>query len=188
MKNGKLVIFSAPSGAGKTTIIKEILKLNFPLEFSISACNRSPRVGEEHGKDYYFLSTGEFQAKVQADEFVEWEEVYQGRYYGTLESETVRIWNKDKHVLFDLDVQGGMSLKKKFGEQALAIFIQPPSVDELRRRLIGRATDNMEEINRRVAKAEEELSHTASFDIVVVNDNLDEAIAKAKTAIVEFLK
>ncbi len=127
--DGKLIIFSAPSGSGKTTIVRHLLDKGFPFEFSISACNRNPRGEEIHGKDYYFLNTEEFQSKIKADQFVEWEEVYEGRYYGTLKSELERIWAQDKHVLFDVDVKGGISLKKLFGDQALSIFIMPPSVE-----------------------------------------------------------
>ncbi len=184
---GKLIIFSAPSGSGKTTIIKEILKENYPLEFSISACNRNPRNGETHGKDYYFLSTEEFQTRIKNDEFIEWEEVYQGRYYGTLQSEPERIWAKQQHVLFDLDVKGGLNLKQKFGDKALAIFIQPPSVEELRKRLEGRATDNAQEIDRRIAKAQEELSHAPQFDVVITNNDLKKAVTETHLAIKSFL-
>jgi guanylate kinase len=187
MAEGKLIVFSAPSGSGKTTIVKRLLEKGYPLEFSISACNRLPREGEMHGKDYYFLSTEEFQERIANNELLEWEEVYQGRFYGTLKSELNRIWGNGKQVLFDVDVVGGSNIKKQFGNQALAIFIQPPSVEELRNRLEGRGTDNQEEIEKRLAKAQEELAYAPNFDHIVVNDNLEEAIAKVEGLLKEFL-
>jgi guanylate kinase len=184
---GKLIIFSAPSGSGKTTIVKHLLSKGLNLEFSISACSRPPRGQEQNGKDYYFLTAEEFQSKVQNNEFVEWEEVYEGRYYGTLWSEMERIWDKGNHVLFDVDVKGGISLKKKFGSQALSVFVMPPSLDELRKRLIGRNTDPIEEIERRLAKAEEEMTFAPQFDAVVVNDELGSACDKAIGLVTQFL-
>jgi len=158
MKQGKIVIFSAPSGSGKTTIVKHLLSKGLNMEFSVSACSRAPRGQEQNGVDYYFLTAEEFRQRIDNDEFVEWEEVYAGRFYGTLKTELTRIWSKGNHVLFDVDVKGGINLKKKFGDNALSVFVMPPSIDELRRRLVGRATDAPEEIERRIAKAEEEIS------------------------------
>ncbi|WP_321368542.1 guanylate kinase [uncultured Draconibacterium sp.] len=185
---GKLIIFSAPSGAGKTTIVKHLLQQGFDLEFSISATSREPRHTETHGKDYYFLSGEEFLAKVENDEFLEWEEVYKGTSYGTLKSEVERIREQGKNVVFDVDVVGGLNIKKYYGDEALAVFVQPPSVEELRKRLVGRSTDSEEKIAMRVAKAEHELSFAPHFDVVIVNDNLDDAFVEAETIITEFLK
>jgi len=184
---GKLVIFSAPSGSGKTTIVRQLLAKGYNLEFSISACNRPPRVKEQHGVDYYFLTTEEFKTRIAADEFVEWEEVYEGRYYGTLKSEVERIWSKGHHVLFDVDVVGGVNLKKKFGDKALALFVMPPAIDTLRERLHQRATDAPEEIERRLAKAKDEMSFSSKFDFVVINDDLNAAISKAEELLTRFL-
>lgn len=184
---GKIIIFSAPSGSGKTTIVKHLLSKGLNLEFSVSACSRAPRGKEQNGVDYYFLSADEFKAKIDNNEFVEWEEVYTGRYYGTLKSELTRIWNKNNHVLFDVDVKGGINIKKQFGNQALSVFIMPPSIEELRRRLEGRATDAAEEIERRIAKAEEEISYANQFDITIVNDNLETACAEAFEKVFTFI-
>ena len=185
--SGKLIIFSAPSGAGKTTIVKHLLQKGFNLEFSISACNRQPRNNEIDGKDYYFLTTEDFKQKIKEGEFIEWEEVYSGRYYGTLRSEVDRIWNEGKNVLFDVDVVGGVNIKKQFGDKALSVFIMPPSVDELRRRLISRATDSKEEIEKRVAKAKKEMEYAKYFDKVILNDNLDRAKQEAEQTLKDFL-
>ena len=185
---GKLIIFSAPSGAGKTTIVKHLLQQGFDLEFSISATSREPRHTETHGKDYYFLSGEEFLAKVENDEFLEWEEVYKGTSYGTLKSEVERIREQGKNVVFDVDVVGGLNIKKYYGDEALAVFVQPPSVEELRKRLVGRSTDSEEKIAMRVAKAEHELSFAKQFDVVIINDKLEDAIKEAETIITEFLK
>jgi guanylate kinase len=184
---GKLIIFSAPSGSGKTTIVKHLLGKGLNMEFSISATSRQPRGNEENGKDYYFLTAEEFRQRINNQEFLEWEEVYPGTYYGTLMSEIERITQKGKNVVFDVDVVGGVNIKKNFKEQALAIFIQPPSVEELRNRLINRNTDNTETINMRVEKAEKELTYAPHFDIVVVNDDLDKAKQEAEQAILQFL-
>jgi guanylate kinase len=156
------------------------------LEFSISATSRAPRGKEENGKDYYFFTTEEFENKIKADHFVEYEEVYAGSYYGTLKSEVERIWAKGNIIVFDIDVKGGVNLKKLYGENAVAVFIQPPSVEELRNRLIGRGTDSAEAIERRVAKAEEELTYASKFDIVLINDKLDEAFLTAEKIVEEF--
>jgi guanylate kinase len=185
--NGKLIIFSAPSGAGKTTIVKHLLQSGLPLEFSISACSRKPRTGEVNGRDYYFLSEEEFRQKIQNNEFIEWEEVYAGNYYGTLRSEIERIWAKGKHVLFDIDVKGGVNLKKLFPNKTLSIFVEPPSVEELERRLIGRSTDDEETIRKRVDKAVYELGFADQFDVVIVNDILAEAQKKAIKIVSDFI-
>ena len=185
--SGKLIIFSAPSGSGKTTIVKELLKMFPQFEFSISATSRQPRGTEQNGVDYFFLSQEEFRQKVAADEFVEWEEVYNGTCYGTLKSEMQRIWQKGNVIIFDVDVMGGINLKRIFGQSACSVFIMPPSVEVLRERLIGRGTDSMETIEKRVAKADFELSKSGEFDHVVVNDVLEDAIAKTRDIISNFL-
>ena len=187
MATGKLIIFSAPSGSGKTTIVKELLKIFPQFEFSISATSRSPRGQEQDGIDYFFLSQEEFQAKVKANEFVEWEEVYNGTCYGTLKSEMERIWSKGNVIIFDVDVMGGINLKRIFGENASSIFIMPPSVEVLRERLIGRGTDSEETIEKRVAKAAFEISKADGFDNIVINDILADAVAQTKVIIEEFL-
>ena len=184
---GKVVIFSAPSGAGKSTIIGRLLE-KFPrLEFSISCTSRPPRGKEVHGREYYFLSNDEFKARAGAGEFVEWEEVYPGTCYCTLRSEVDRIWEKGSVIVFDVDVKGGVNLKKTFGASALSVFIMPPSVEELRRRLVGRGTDSAETIEKRVAKAEQEIAHAPQFDRVIVNDSLEEAVAEAEKTVAEFI-
>ena len=174
---GKVVIFSAPSGSGKTTIVKKLLGRYAQFEFSISATSRAPRGEERDGVDYYFLSPEAFAQKVAEEAFVEWEEVYAGTSYGTLKSEVERIWAKQHVILFDVDVMGGINLKRIFGEAACSIFIMPPSVEELRRRLIGRGTDAPEVIEKRVAKATFELEKAPEFDYQVVNDDLEVAVA-----------
>ena len=185
---GKLVIFSAPSGSGKTTIVRELLKRFNCFEFSISATSRQPRGQEQNGVDYYFLSNEEFKERVARDEFVEWEEVYQGTCYGTLKSEMERIWAKGNIILFDVDVMGGINLKHIFGDNACSVFIMPPSVEELERRLRGRGTDAEEVIQKRIAKAEFELSKASEFDYVVVNDKLEDAVDKVAEIITLFIK
>lgn len=184
---GKLIIFSAPSGAGKTTIVKHLLQQDFGLEFSVSATSRQPRSGEVHGKDYYFLSEEEFREKIEKDEFLEWEEVYNGIFYGTLKSEVERIRRAGKNVIFDVDVVGGSNIKKFYGNEALAVFVQPPSVDELKKRLQNRSTESEERIKMRVAKAEKELEFAGKFDVIIVNDDLPKALIKAENVISEFL-
>lgn len=183
---GKLIIFSAPSGAGKTTIVRHLLSQNLGLEFSISATSRAMRHTETNGKDYYFLSAEEFKAKIYNNEFLEWEEVYAGTFYGTLKSEVERIRNNGKHVVFDVDVVGGCNIKKYYGSEALAVFVQPPSVEELRNRLISRSTDAPEVIEKRVAKAEYELTFADQFDVIITNDELEKALAQAEQIIREF--
>ena len=185
---GKLVIFSAPSGSGKTTIVRELLKRFDRFEFSISATSRQPRGQEQDGVDYYFLTNDEFRSRVERDEFVEWEEVYAGTCYGTLKSELERIWNKGNVIVFDVDVMGGINLKRLFGDDACSIFIMPPSIEELERRLRGRGTDSEEVIQKRIAKAEFELSKSGDFDFTVVNDVLADAVAEATQIIDNFLK
>lgn len=184
---GKLVIFSAPSGSGKTTIVKQLLKVFPKIEFSVSACSRAMREGEVNGKDYYFLSPTAFREKIESNEFVEWEEVYPGSYYGTLRSELERIWVKGHHVAFDVDVKGGLNLKKRFGNRALAIFVMPPSIEELRKRLVNRGTESIESIEKRVGKAAEELTFARQFDMVIVNDSLDRAVQETLNHVKAFL-
>jgi guanylate kinase len=177
MKNmGKLLIFSAPSGSGKTTIVKEVLKQIPNLEFSISACSRTPRKAEMHGKDYYFLSVDEFRNKIASKEFVEYEEVYNNQFYGTLKSELQRIWDNGNHVVFDVDVKGGLNIKKQFPKESLSIFIKPPSIEELKKRLLNRGTETEEQIAKRIQKAEYELGFADQFDIIILNEELDVAV------------
>lgn len=182
-----ILIFSAPSGSGKSTLVNYLLKERDDLEFSISCTTRSPRGQEKDGKEYYFISTEEFQRRIDAGLFVEYENVYQGTYYGTLRSEIDRIEKKQHHVVFDVDVKGGLHLKQIFGERALAIFVAPPSVEELRRRLVGRATDSSEKIEERVAKAAIELQDAPHFDTIIVNDNLQKAQQELKEKVTAFL-
>ena len=187
MSEGKLVIFSAPSGAGKTTIVKHLLSLNLNFGFSISATTRKPRGAELNGKDYYFLSAEEFLFKISQDEFLEWEEVYPGCYYGTLKSEVERISSNGQNILFDIDVVGGSNIKKYYGERALAVFVQPPSIKELENRLLERSTDQPEVIKERIAKAEHEMGYVNLFDIVIINDKLEDALMEAEMKIRQFL-
>lgn len=184
---GKLLIFSAPSGSGKTTIVRRLLEQFSNLEFSISATSRAPRGVEQNGVDYYFLTAEEFAEAVAADKFVEWEEVYKGTCYGTLRSEMERIWAKGNVILFDVDVMGGIRLKEIFGEKAMSIFVMPPSIEELRRRLEGRGTDAPEVIEKRIAKASFELTKAPEFDRQVVNDNLDVAVAEVAEIVKNFI-
>ncbi len=186
--NGKLIIFSAPSGAGKTTIVKNIIESGFPVEFSISACSREKRQGETDGKDYYFLSTDEFRERIAGGDFLEWEEVYPGSYYGTLKSEIERIWNHGKHVIFDVDVVGGLNIKYAYPEKALTVFVQPPTIDELKNRLVNRCTESEENIRKRIEKAAYELSFASKFDVIIINDNLSDAVEEAKKLVGDFLK
>ncbi|MFC0878202.1 guanylate kinase [Saccharicrinis sp. FJH2] len=188
MQNGKLIIFSAPSGSGKTTIVKHLLNQNFKLEFSISATSRKPRGTEKHGKDYYFLSPEEFRTKIDSGDFLEWEEVYKDTCYGTLKSEVERITESGNNVIFDVDVVGGLNIKSFYGDRALAIFVQPPSVKELENRLKARATDDAETIEKRIAKAEQELKYADKFDVIIVNDDLKQAKVKAEKLLTDFLK
>ena len=185
---GKLVIFSAPSGSGKTTIVKRLLAIFPQFEFSISATSRKPRGNEQNGVDYYFLTDAEFRKAVEEERFVEWEEVYHGTCYGTLKSETERIWAKGNVIVFDVDVMGGINLKHIFGDDACSIFVMPPSIEELEKRLRGRGTDSDEVIARRIAKASFELGKAPEFDHVVVNDDLESAVKEAADIINRFLK
>jgi guanylate kinase len=188
MQQGKIIVISAPSGCGKSTIINSILdETDIDLRFSVSATNRKPRQGEVDGVNYHFMSTDEFRDAVAAGEFIEWEEVYPGRYYGTLRSEIDRIIKEGHNVVLDIDVKGALNVKKLYGEQARLIFIAPPSVEELRRRLEGRGTDSKEVIDERISKAEYELSFAPQFDKKVVNDDLNMAIRQTHKLFVEFI-
>ena len=187
MTQGKLIIFSAPSGAGKTTIVKHLLKKFPSLSFSISATTRESRGDEMHEKDYYFISKEAFLHKVAHQEFVEFEEVYNGTFYGTLRSEIQRIWNEGKHVIFDIDVEGGLRLKRKYEENALAIFVQPPSLEVLKERLTGRGTDSESKLRERFVKAEKELEYADKFDVVLKNYDLGTACAEAEQLINDFI-
>ena len=184
---GKLIIISAPSGAGKTTLVRHLLQQEFDLGFSISATSRQPRPGETDGKDYHFISENEFRQKIENDEFLEWEEVYRGIFYGTLKSEVARIRETGKNVIFDVDVVGGVNIKKYYGKDALAIFIEPPSLEELKSRLTKRSTETEEKIGVRIAKAEKELEFANRFDVVIVNEKLPDALADAENAVATFL-
>jgi guanylate kinase len=185
---GKLVIISAPSGAGKSTIVKHLLKSGINIEFSVSATTRAPRVEEKNGKEYYFLSAREFRKRISNGDFIEWEEVYNDHLYGTLKSEIERIWAKGNHVLFDVDVKGGINLKNIFIHRAISIFIMPPSIKELEKRLIRRGTDNPAKIRMRVAKAEQEMKLADQFDNIVVNKNLEQAENDVYNLVYSFLK
>ena len=185
--SGKVLIFSAPSGAGKSTIVNHILGLHPEIEFSVSATSRSPRGSEQDGVEYLFYSADTFRALVREQKFVEFEEVYPDRFYGTLKSEVNRIWAKGHVIIFDVDVKGGVSLKKYFGDAALSVFIQAPSVEELRRRLLARATDSAEAIETRVAKAAEEMTYAPYFDRILVNDVLEQAYRQAEEMVGRFL-
>ncbi|MBO0950424.1 guanylate kinase [Fibrella forsythiae] len=187
--DGKLIIFSAPSGSGKTTIVHHLLQSNENLGFSISACTRDRRGrAEQNGQDYYFLTPDEFKHKIDADEFVEWEEVYVGAFYGTLKSEIQRVWDSGKHVLFDVDVKGGLKLKQYYGDRALAVFVKVPDEETLRQRLIGRGTETEDSLSKRLFKVHFEMSFQDQFDVILVNDDLDESYAKAQKLIDEFIK
>ncbi len=188
MKRGKLIIFSAPSGSGKSTIINYLLGCNLNLAFSISATSRAPRGNEQNGVEYFFLTPDEFRAKIANDEFIEYEEVYKDNFYGTLKSEVERIRENGMNVVFDIDVVGGVNIKNIFGEEALSMFIMPPSVEDLRKRLVDRNTDSAETIEKRLAKAEYEIGFADKFDKVVINDNLDMAKAEALSIIKEFIE
>ena len=189
MSSGKAVIFSAPSGSGKTTIVKHLLKTNPQLGFSISACTRDKRGrDEQNGKDYYFLTPEEFKEKIDQDAFVEWEEVYEGNFYGTLKEEIQRIWDQDKTVVFDVDVKGGLHLKEYFGDKALAVFVKVPSIDELQNRLQDRGTESEESLSRRLYKAKFEMSFEDKFDVSLVNDNMEKSFLEAEKLVKNFLQ
>ncbi|MBR4437625.1 MAG: guanylate kinase [Bacteroidales bacterium] len=185
MKN-KVMVFSAPSGAGKTTIVRHLLENFNNLEFSVSATSRAPRGKEENGKDYYFLSVEEFKQRIANKEFVEYEEVYPGSFYGTLKSEVERIWAKGNVILFDVDVKGGVNIKKIFGEKSYTVFIQPPSLEVMEQRLRARGTDTDQAIQTRVAKAAQEMTYAPQFDTILVNDKLEDSFAKADKIVEEF--
>jgi len=189
MEGGKLFVFSAPSGSGKTTIVQYLLaqeELN--LDFSISCTSREPRGDEKHGKDYYFISLKDFKQHIKNGEFLEWEEVYRDNFYGTLKSEVERIWAQGKNVIFDIDVVGGLRIKKKYPDKTLAVFVKPPSVDELKRRLKKRKTESDERINMRIAKASVELATAPQFDYIIKNNDLDTALNEAKELVTDFIK
>jgi guanylate kinase len=186
---GKLFVFSAPSGSGKTTIVRHLLKQKrFNLAFSISATSREPRGFETNGEDYYFIDLKEFKTKIKGDEFLEWEEVYRDNFYGTLKTEVARIWALEKHVIFDIDVVGGLRIKKKFPNETLSVFVKPPSVDELKIRLKKRKTESEEKINMRIAKASVELATAPQFDKIIKNYDLDVALKKAEDLMSAFLE
>lgn len=188
MSSGKAIIFSAPSGSGKTSLVKHLIKEVPNLGFSISACTRDRRGRHEvHGKDYYFLSQEEFKKNIDEDAFIEWEEVYAGNFYGTLKEEIQRIWDSGKSVIFDVDVKGGLALKKYFGDKALAIFVKVPSLEILRERLSDRGTESEESLSRRVYKAEFESQFEPQFDVSVINDDFDKASVEATYLVNEFL-
>ena len=186
--SNKVIIFSAPSGSGKSTIVSHILKLHPEMEFSVSATSRAPRGQERNGIEYHFFSADEFRKMIAEDKFVEYEEVYAGSFYGTLKSEVQRIWDKGHVIIFDVDVKGGVNLKKYFGNKALSVFIQAPSVEELRKRLVARGTDSAEAIAKRVAKASEEMTYADKFDYILVNDDLQKAYAEAEKVVDDFLQ
>lgn len=186
--NGKLIVFSAPSGSGKTTLVQHLLKQeDLNLGFSISATSRAPRGEEKHGEQYYFMSFDEFKQHIKNDDFLEWEEVYRDNFYGTLKSEVDRIWAMGKSVIFDIDVVGGLRIKKKYPDQTLAVFVKPPSVDELKRRLKERQTENEDKINMRIAKASIELATAPQFDYVIENNDLETALQEAHDLVANFL-
>lgn len=186
-QKGKLIIFSAPSGSGKTTLVRHLLDQDLDLEFSISATSRPPRGAEKHAKDYYFLNEEEFKAKVEAGDFLEWEEVYNGALYGTLRSEVKRIWASGKHVIFDMDVIGGLNLKQMYKDQALAVFVKPPSLEKLEERLRSRKTDSEDKIRQRLEKADRELQYAPQFDHILLNNDLSTAKTEAENLVKLFV-
>ena len=187
-KGGKLIVFSAPSGSGKTTIVRHLLGIeDLNLEFSVSATSRAPRGEEVHGTDYYFLSLKDFKQKMKSNEFLEWEEVYRDNFYGTLNTEVERIWAMGKNVIFDIDVVGGLRIKKKYPERTLAVFVKPPSVEELKIRLKKRSTESEEKINMRIAKASVEMATAPRFDFIIENDKLENALKEAETLVAQHI-
>lgn len=188
MIQGKLLLFCGPSGSGKTTIVHHLLQKNPKIEFSVSATTRPQRANETDGKDYHFISVEEFKKRIANDEFVEWEEVYTDRFYGTLKSEIERIWSEHKVAIFDVDVEGGLKIKKLFGQMLLSVFVMPPSVEALHQRLQSRNSETAESFKARIAKSEHELTYAFRFDKVIINDNLDKALEEAERLVEEFLK
>lgn len=184
----KLIVVAAPSGAGKTTIVKHLLVKYSFLAFSVSAATRKQRAYETNGKDYYFLSSEEFKAKIAADEFVEWEEVYQNQFYGTLKSEVKRIWNLGKHVIFDIDVNGALTIQRAFPKETLLVFVKPPSPEILFERLKGRNTETEESLQKRISKAALELTYEDKFDVILVNDDLETALREAENIVTNFIE
>ncbi len=186
--NGKLIVFSGPSGSGKTSIVKALLS-KYPdlFGFSISATTRPKRENEIDGKDYYFISKDEFKRKIENNEFIEWEEVYEGLFYGTLKSEITRLHEQKKHVLFDIDVEGGLNIKKLYGEKALTIFVMPPSIEDLENRLKQRKTESEESLKKRIGKAKQEIEKAKFFDVVIVNQNLESAVNEVEDKVLKFL-
>ena len=185
----KILIFSAPSGSGKTTIVNRLLSEGIlDAEFSVSATSRAPRKGETHGQEYYFLSPEEFRRRIETEEFLEWEQVYADTYYGTPRSELARIWENGRVVVLDVDVVGGLNIKRMYPEESLAIFIMPPSIEELRVRLEGRGTETPDKVDMRIAKAEREISFSKDFDVIIVNDDLEKAVEEARATVLDFLK
>lgn len=185
----KLIIFSAPSGSGKSTIVQHLLSLEkLNLAFSISATSRAPRVKEQHGKEYYFLSIDEFKERIALGDFLEWEEVYAGNFYGTLKTEVERLWSLGKAVVFDIDVVGGLRIKEQFPDQSLAIFVKPPSIEELEKRLRNRQTESEDKIKMRLDKASQELAQAEKFDVIIENDDLQKALQEAENVVSNFLK
>jgi guanylate kinase len=188
LKTGKLIVFSAPSGSGKTTLVHHLLSQQLPLGFSISATSRAPRGKEQNGIDYHFLTPDQFQAKIKADAFLEYEEVYANLFYGTLQAEVDRLWKEGKHILFDIDVKGGLTIKHKYPQNTLAVFVQPPSVAVLENRLRSRATDSEETIQKRLAKAALEMEFAPKFDHILINDDLETAKKEALQIVVDFIE
>ena len=186
--NGKLIVFSGPSGSGKTSIVKALLN-DYPhlFGFSISATTRAKRESEVEGRDYYFISPEEFKKKIEQGEFIEWEEVYENMFYGTLKSEIRRLHQQNKHVLFDIDVEGGLNIKKIYGDKVLTIFVMPPSIEDLKNRLQKRKTESEESLQKRINKAQQEIEKSKYFDVIIVNDDLNAAIEKTKTVVMQFL-
>jgi guanylate kinase len=188
MKQGKLIVFSAPSGSGKTTIVRHLLNQeDLNLAFSISATSREKRGQESHGEDYYFMSAQEFKQHIKDEDFLEWEEVYRDNFYGTLKTEVERLWALGKNVIFDIDVSGGLRIKRKFPEQTLSVFVKPPSIDELKIRLKKRKTESDDKINMRVAKASAELATAPLFDVIIENDSLEKALKEAEALVGHFI-
>ena len=185
---GKLIVISAPSGAGKTSIVHHLLKNMNELSFSVSACSREKRENETHGKDYYFLGVEGFQNKIKEDAFLEWEQVYENQYYGTLKSEIERIWSEGKTVIFDVDVVGGLNIKKQYPKECLSLFIMPPSLEVLAERLIGRGSESDQSLQKRLDKAEEEIAQNQQFDMVILNDDLEIACEETMEVIMNFIK